>query len=40
MVLQDGNSERLFPKDGIFACKTKSVLRTRARTSIGIHCSG
>ena len=43
MVLQYGDSERSFPKDSIFACKTKSVWRTRARTSIcrnGIHCSG
>ena len=40
MVLQQGDSGRSFPKDSIFTCKTKSVWRTRARTSIcsnGIH---
>ena len=43
MVLQYGDSGRSFPKDSIFAGKTKSVWMTRARTSIcsnGIHCSG
>ena len=34
MVLHYGDSERSFPKDSTFACKTKSVWRTRARTSI------
>ena len=34
MVLQYGDSGRSFPKDSIFACKTKSVWRTRARSSI------
>ena len=29
MVLQYGDSGRSFPKDSIFACKTKSVWRTR-----------
>ena len=43
MVSQYSDSGRSFPKDSIFACKTKSVWRTRARTNIysnGIHCSG
>ena len=31
MVLEYGDSGRSFPKDSIFACKTKSVWRTRAR---------
>ena len=34
MILQYGDRGRLFPKDSIYACKTKSVWRTRARTSI------
>ena len=34
MVLQYGDNGRSFPKDSIFACKTKSVWRTRARRSI------
>ena len=43
MVLQYGDRGRLFPKDNIITCKTKSVWRTRARTIICsnvIHCSG
>ena len=40
MVLQYGDSGRSFPKDSIFACKTKIVWRTRARTSNEMHCSG
>ena len=42
IVVQYTDSVRSFPKDSIFACKTKNVLRTRARTSIcsnGIHCT-
>ena len=42
-VYQYGDSGRLFPKDSIFACTTKSVWSIGARTSIcsnGIHCSG
>ena len=34
MVLQYGDSGRSFPKDSIFACKTKSVCSTRAKTNI------
>ena len=32
MVLQYGDCGQSFPKDSIFACKTKSVWSTRART--------
>ena len=32
--MQYGDSARSFPKDSIFACKTKSVWRRRARRNI------